>query len=322
MKRRTAAVSVLVLGCTPLAVAQSERLRKIGILVPTPGDSTRYASFLAALRKLGWNEGQNLALEWRYVEAKYDRVTAMTQELINAGAEVIVTNSTPAVVNAKKASSTVPIVAAAFGDPVASGLVASLAAPGGNVTGVSIIFDGILDKVFELSSTLLPRMARVAILYNPQNQASVPAAQRLESLARTAGVSPRKVEASNALELDGALQAIATARSEAVLVPVDPFMFGQRQTIADFCLQRKLVAVGQSSEFVAAGFLASYGPDFNASFATAASFVSRILRGAKPADLPVEQVTKLELAVNLKTARALGLKVPQALLLRADEVIQ
>ena len=192
MKRRDATGAILTLGSPLHALAQAERLRKIGILVPTPGDSTRYASFLAAMRKLGWIEGQNLALEWRYVEARYDRVTAMTQELINAGSEVIVTNSTPAVVNARKASSTVPIVSAAF---------------------------------------------------------------------------------------------------------------------------------GQSSEFVAAGFLASYGPDFNASFATTASFVSRILRGAKPADLPIEQVTKLELAVSIRTAKGLGLTIPQSVLLRADEVI-
>ena len=171
-------------------------------------------------------------------------------------------------------------------------------------------------------AALLPRLARVAILHNPQNQASVPAAQRLESLARSANLVSRKLDASSAQELDGALQAIATARSEAVLVPVDPFMFGQRQAIADFCVKRKVAAFGQSSEFVAAGFLASYGPDFTASFATAASFVSRILRGARPADLPIEQVTKLELAVSIKTAKALGLTIPQSLLLRADEVIQ
>lgn len=322
MNRRAAVIAMLALGAPFCARAQAVRMRRIGILVPTPGDSDRYEAFMAGMRKFGWIEGQNLVIDWRYAEAKYERVTAMVQELIKAGAEVIVTNSTPAVINARKASTTIPIVAAAYADPVASGLAASLARPGGNVTGISIIFDGIVDKLFELAFALLPKLSRIAILGNAQNQSSVSAVSRLGSLVLKAGATPLKFDASTPQEMEAALASIVRERSEALLVIADPFLFGDRQRIAAFALKQRVPTFAQSVEFVEAGFLASYGPDFRASFSNAASFVERILKGAKPAELPIEQVTKLELGINLKTAKALGLRIPQSVMLRTDRVIE
>ena len=205
---------------------------------------------------------------------------------------------------------------------MASGLAASLARPGGNVTGVSIIFDGILDKLFELAFALLPKLSRVAILGNAQNQSSVSAASRLGSLVLKAGATPLKFDAGTPQEMEAALASIVRERSEALLVMADPFLFGDRQRIAAFGLKQRVATFAPSVEFVEAGFLASYGPDFRASFSNAASFVERILKGAKPADLPIEQVTKLELGINLKTAKALGLRMPQSVMLRTDRVIE
>jgi len=322
MKRREAVIALLALG-TPFCVgAQAVRMRRIGILVPTVGETDRYEAFIGGMRKFGWIEGQNLVIDRRYAEAKYDRVTALVQELIKAGAEVIVTNSTPAVINARKASTTIPIVAAAYADPVASGLAASLASPGGNVTGVSIIFDGILDKMFELAFSMVPKLSRVAFLINAGNPSSVSAAKRLGPIVLKAGATPLNFAASTPQEMDAALSSIVRERSEALLVNADPFLFGERQRIAAFGLKQRLPTFAQSVEFVESGFLASYGPDFRASFSNAASFVDRILKGAKPGELPIEQVTKLEQGINLKTARALGLQIPQSVMLRADRVIE
>jgi putative ABC transport system substrate-binding protein len=306
-----------------LARAQTGRVRKIGILVPAPGYPDRYEALKAGLAALGWTEGRNLAIEWRHAEGKYERLTALTEELVKAGVELIVTNSPSAVAAARKATAAVPIVAAAFGDPVASGFAASLARPGGNITGVSVIFDAIGPKMFELASAVLPRLARPAIIQNSRGSASgKKLAADLHALAVNAGAAPLDLGASTVGELDTALAAAVRDRADALLVIVEPFMVSQRQSIAEFALKHRLPAFGQSAEFVEAGFLASYGPDFRAAFRRTASFVDRILKGAKPGDLPVEQTTALELAVNLRTAKALGLTIPQSLLLRADRVIE
>ena len=300
-------------------------MRKIGILVPAPGYPDRYEALKAGLRDLGWIEGKNLAIEWRHAEGKYERLTGLTADLIKAGVELIVTNSTSATSSARKATSTVPIVAAAIGDPVSSGLVASLARPGGNITGVSIIFDGIGSKMFELAFTLLPRLARPALLGNSRGGGNVfykGAVQELHAIAAKAGASPITLGASTVEELDAALASAARDRADALLVMVEPFMVSQKQRVAQFALKHRLPAFAQSTEFVEAGFLASYGPDFRAAFRRSASFVDRILKGAKPGDLPVEQTTAVELAVNRKTAAAIGVPIPQSVLQRADRVIE
>jgi putative ABC transport system substrate-binding protein len=308
-----------------LARAQPGRLRKIGILVPAPGYPDRYEALRAGLRDLGWVEGRNLAIEWRYAEGKYEHLTELTAELVKAGVELIVTNSTSATSAARKATSTVPIVAAAIGDPVVSGLAASLSRPGGNVTGVSIIFDSIGPKMLELAFTVLPKLARPALLGNAQGGGSPfykALVRELQALAAKAGASPMTLSASTAPELEAALATSVRERAEALLVMVEPFMVSQRRRIAEFALEHRLPAFGQSAEFVEAAFLASFGPDFRAAFRRSASHVDRILKGARAGELPVEQTTALELAINLKTARALGLTLPRNVLLRADRVIE
>ena len=322
MKRREFVAAALF--APMLGRAQSARLRKIGILVPAPGYPDRYEALKTGLKELGWIEGKNLSIEWRHAEGKYERLTGLTSELIKAGVELIVTNSTSATSSARKATSTVPIVAAAIGDPVVSGLAASLAHPGGNITGVSIIFDSVGPKMLELAFSVLPRLVRPALLQNSRgnNAFSKQLAGDLHSLAATRGATPIILGASTVEELDAALATAVRERADALLVMVEPFMVSQRAHVAKFALEHRLPAFAQSTEFVESGFLASYGPDFRAAFRRSASFVDRILKGARPGNLPIEQTTALELAVNRKTETALGLALPQSVLLRADRVIE
>ncbi len=303
-----------------LVRAQGSRPRKIGILVPAPGYPDRYEALIAGLKEHGWLEGRNLAIEWRHAEAKYERMAALTTELLKAGAEIVITNSTPGVLQARKATTSVPIVSAAFGDPVSRGLAASLARPGGNVTGISIIFDGITPKLLELAIATLPKIARPAILFNPGNPGA--AQKDIQALAIKQGLTPLMLGVGTPQEVDESFATVARERPDALLAMVDPFIVALRARIAQFGLQQRLPTFAQSSEFVESGCLASYGPDFRASFRRAAYYVDRILKGAKPGDLPIEQTTALELAINRKTADAIGLALPRDLLLRASRIIE
>lgn len=303
-----------------LVRAQGSRPRKIGILVPAPGYPDRYEALIAGLKEHGWLEGRNLAIEWRHAEAKYERMAALTTELLKAGAEIVITNSTPGVLQARKATTSVPIVSAAFGDPVSRGLAASLARPGGNVTGISIIFDGITPKLLELAIATLPKIARPAILFNPGNPGA--AQKDIQELAIKQGLTPLMLGVGTPQEVDESFATAARERPDALLAMVDPFIVALRARIAQFGLQQRLPTFAQSSEFVESGCLASYGPDFRASFRRAAYYVDRILKGAKPGDLPIEQTTALELAINRKTADAIGLALPRDLLLRASRIIE
>ena len=303
-----------------VAYAQATRVRKIGILVPSPGYPDRYEALKVGLKEHGWVEGKNLAIEWRHADAKYERMAALTQELVQAGAEIVITNSTPGVIQARKATTTVPIVSAAFGDPVGRGLAASLARPGGNVTGISILFDGVTPKVLELAIATLPKVARPAILYNPANPGRP--SDEVNEFAVRQGLKPLLLGASTPPEVEAAFAEVIGQRCDALLALVDPFIVGQRGRIAQFGLQQRVPTFGQSAEFVESGFLASYGPDFRASFRRAAYYVDRILKGAKPGDIPIEQTTALELVLNRKTAAAIGLTIPQPILLRANRLIE
>lgn len=312
----------LALAAPALVRAQAGNVRKIGILVPSPGYPDRYEALKTGLKDHGWVEGQNLAIEWRHAEAKYDRMAGLTQELIDAGAEIVITNSTPGVIQARKATSTVPIVSAAFGDPVASKLVASLARPGGNVTGISIQFDGVVAKILELAVASLPKLTRPAVLHNAANPQALRQAKEISDFAATQGLTPLLLPARTPAEVDAAFASAVSEKCEALLALVDPFIVGQRVRVAQFGLQRRLPVFAGSAEFVESGCLASYGPDFRASFRRAAYYIDRILKGAKPGDIPIEQTTALELAINRKTADAIGLAIPRAQLLRANRVIE
>ena len=303
-----------------VAYAQATRVRKIGVLVPSPGYPDRYEALKAGLKEHGWVEGKNLAIEWRHAEAKYERMAALTQELVQAGAEIVITNSTPGVIQARKATATVPIISAAFGDPVGRGLAASLARPGGNVTGISILFDGISAKLLELAIATLPKMARPAILYNSANPGS--SSTEVNEFALRQGLTPLLLGARTPPEVDAAFAEAIGQRCDALLALVDPFIVGQRVRIAQFGLQQRLPTFAQSAEFVESGFLASYGPDFRASFRRAGYYVDRVLKGAKPGDIPIEQTTALELVINRKTAAAIGITIPQPIVVRASRLIE
>lgn len=320
MSPRRRRLIALALATPTLVWAQGRSTRKIGILVPAPGYPDRYEALIAGLKEHGWVEGRNLTIEWRHAEAKYERMAALTTELVKVGAEIVITNSTPGVIEARKATTSVPIVSAAFGDPVGRGLAASLARPGGNVTGISIIFDGITPKLLELAIATLPKIARPAILYNPGNPGA--AQKEVHELSIKQGLTPLMLGVTTQQEVDEAFATAVRERPDALLAMVDPFIVAQRVHIAQFGLQQRVPTFAQSSEFVESGCLASYGPDFRASFRRAAYYVDRILKGTNPGDLPIEQTTALELAINRKTANAIGLALPRDLLLRASKIIE
>src|SRR6202163_1893637 len=311
------------------AQPQMAKVSRIGILSPgAPFDAGRNPSALAvlfgalreSLRELGDVEGQNIAIEARWAEGNHDRLPALAAELVGLKVDVIVTYGTPASQAAKRATGTIPIVMAGIIDPVASGLVTNLARPGGNVTGQSMMSPDLVDKQLEILREVLPKVSRVALLANPANPGNLPQARHAQDAARALGVRLQLLEASGASEIDSAFAAMTNEPAGAFIVLVDAALLDHRIRIADLAARRRLPAVyGLREE---AGGLMAYGPNRLVMFHHAATFVDKILKGAKPDDLPIEQPTKFELVINLKAAKALGLTIPQGLLLRADEVIQ
>ena len=305
-----------------LARAQTSRTRRIGIIRTSRSYPERYAALADGLRDLGWVEGRNLAIEWRDTDGDNARAKEMAASLVAAKVELIVTNANQTVNLARSVTSSLPIVAAGFGDPVASGFAQSLARPGGNVTGVSLLYDGIADKQFELAIQTLANAKRFAFLSNPDSASAVGVGNNWKALAHGRGATMLESWPRTLPELEAALETIGRSKVEALLVLVQPFFLTHRRLIAERMRAARVASFGTSAEFVDAGFLASYGPDFLAAFRLAASYVDRILKGANPADLPIEQLTKIELVVNLQTAKALGVVIPQSVLLRAERVIE
>ena len=324
-----------VLLAAPLA-AEAQPARKvyrIGFLSPSSSsDPERLASpfgerGLAAvrqgLRDLGYVEGQNIAIEYRWAEGRFERLPDLAAELVRLKVDVIVSVVTQATLAAKNATGTIPIVLVAAGDPLGSGLVASLARPGGNVTGPSSMYAELAGKQLELLKETVPKVSRVAVLWNPAN--AVWQAQMLrqtEGAARALGLQVQLLEARGPDELEGAFAAMTRERASALLVQVDVIFALHARRIADLAAKRRVPAMYGSREHVEAGGLMSYAPNALDLFRRAATYVDKILKGAKPADLPVEQPTKFELVINLNTAKALGLTIPQSVLVRADEVIR
>ena len=304
-----------------LAHAQTSRARRIGIIRTSKSYPERYAALAEGLRDFGWVEGRNLAIEWRDTDGDNARAKEMTASLVDAKVELIVTNANQTVSLARSVTSSVPIVAAAFGEPVASGFAQSLARPGGNVTGVSLVYDGIVDKQFELAIQTLGNPRRFAFLSNPDFASSVTVGNTWKALAHTRGATMLEFWPRTLPDLEAALETIGRSRVEVLLVLVQPFFLTHRRLIAERTRVARVASFGTSAEFVESGFLASYGPDFRAAFRLAARYIDRILKGASPAELPIEQLTKFELAVNLATAKAIGLTIPQVVLLRAERVI-
>jgi len=280
-------------------------------------------AFRQGLRELGWVEGQNIAIEYRFAEGRFDRLPDLAAELVRLKVDIIVAQPTPAAVAAKNATKTIPIVMISVGDPVGLGLIASLARPGGNVTGSSYsVGPEIAGKLLELLKETVPKVRRVAILWNPANPAQPLFIRELNVAAPSLGVQLQLLEARGPNEFEGAFAAMAKERAGALLVMADGMFLLHRTRLADLAARSRLPAAYGVRDHVDAGGLMSYGSSTRDLFRRSATFVDKILKGAKPADLPVEQPTKFELVINAKTAKALGLTIPPSLLQRADEVIQ
>jgi putative ABC transport system substrate-binding protein len=274
------------------------------------------------LRELGYAEGQNIAIESRFAEGKWDQLPSLAAELVRLKVDVIVTYTTPATQAAKQATGTIPIVVAAVIDPVAAGLVASLAHPGGNITGLSQMVPELVGKQLEILKEVAPKISRVALLGNPANAGNPSQVRHAQNAARTLGMRLHSLEARGPSEIESAFAAMTTERVGAVIILIDSTLIDQRTRIADLAARRRLPMVSGTIEIAEAGGLMAYGPSVRDMFRRAAAHVDKILKGAKPADLPFEQPTKFDLVINLRTARALGMTIPQSVLLRADQVIQ
>src|SRR5262245_21277603 len=297
---------------------------RIGYLGSIPEASARrdplYPGFLGRLRELGWAEGQNLTIEYRSSDDQDDRYRRLAEDLVRLKVDLIVAPGTTAALGAMDATKTIPIVTVVVADPVSSGLVASLARPGGNVTGMSSAAVVIAPKQLELLKEFAPRLSRVAVLWNPT--ALVSPLKAVEEAARTLNVRLQRRDVRTVQGIDAAFAGMTKDRVEAVIVLDSPFVHGQRQRIAELALQQRLPTVSTQRRFPEAGMLMSYGAGFPDLFRRAAAYVDKILRGARPADLPIEQPTIFELVVNARTAKALGLTIPASLLKRADQVIE
>jgi putative tryptophan/tyrosine transport system substrate-binding protein len=305
--------------------ARAQASRRLGILAPAGTQRSRdllLDTFGQALQEHGWNEGQNVLFEYRSAEGNVDALTKLAAELVQLRVDVILTDGTPATDAARKATRSVPIVMAAVNDPVASGFVASLSRPGGNITGLSLLAPELAGKRLQLLAETVPKLARVAVLANPSSPATALLLKQTEAAAQTLGIALYVAEAATPDSLETAFAAIASARAGALLVMQEIMLFDQHPRIVAFAAASRLPALFPLKQVVEAGGLMAYGPNILACFRQAAAYVDKIFRGANPADLPVETPTTFELAINLKTARALGLTIPPLILTTADVVIE
>jgi putative ABC transport system substrate-binding protein len=311
----------------PLAAEaqQAAKTPRVGVLfggTPTTAASFNEA-FTQGLRELGYVERQTIILERRYADGSGERINAIATELVRMRVDVIVAGSDSTIAAVKRQTQSIPIVMVGASDPVGTGFVASLARPGGNVTGMSRMSGELSAKRLELLREAVPHLSRVAVIWNPDVRGAVLDFKELEEPARSMRVQLQSVEVSRADDLARAFSAILNARAEALIVITpNPVTFASQGQLVSFAQRHRLPSIYGVQEYVEAGGLAAYGPSNAAAFRRAAFFVDRILKGARPGDLPVEQPTKFELVINLKTAKALGLTIPQSLLIRADQVIE
>ncbi len=301
---------------------QAAQAPRIGFLWGGTPSPSLLREFEDALRERGWVSGRNITIEHRAAEGRNERLPQLAAELAQARVSVMVTSQSPATQAAKKASGTIPIVMLGNGDPVRYGLVSNLARPEGNVTGLSFLVNEVSIKLIELLKEAIPKTERVAVFVNQTNPGAAPFLADLMSVAPRLGIKARPVEANTIDELDRALTALTREPVNAVFLVPESFIFSQRQRIIEFAMVHRWPAVGPLRPYVEAGGLMSYSPHASTLYRQAAVYVDKLLRGAKPADLPVEQPTRFELVINLKTAKALGLTIPPSVLGRADEVIQ
>ena len=322
-------VSILLIVAVVVVAAMAQaqqptKIPRIGYLTGTSpsASSARIEAFRQGLRDLGYVEGKNIVIEWRSGEGKLDRLPALAVELVRLKLDVIVTNGGSATRAAKEATSTIPIVMANDNDPVGSGFVASLARPGGNITGLSNLAPELSGKQLELLKEIVPRFSRVAVLGTSTNPGNAQALRETELAAGALAVKLQYLDVLGPKDIETAFRAASKGRADAVLVLRGPVLNSQRTQVVELAVKSRLSATYPQSEYVEAGGLMTYGVSSTDLNRRAASYVDKILKGAKPADLPVEQPTKFELVINLKTAKQIGLTIPPNVLARADKVIR
>jgi putative ABC transport system substrate-binding protein len=317
-------LTTALLSVAPFVQAQQAgKVARIGILSSTPSAAAqRLETFRQGLRDLGWVEGKNIIIEYRYSEGRIDREPELAAELVRLKVDVIFVGGAQPALAAKKATTTIPIVMAYAGDPVGLGLVASLARPGGNVTGLSSLSDEVSTKRLELLKEIVPKLSRVAVLWNPQAASSARSWQAIQPAARELGIQLHSLEVRSSKDFDKAFEDATRARAGALaIMPGSPFGLNLKR-IAEFAAKSRLPSIFGETRFVDSGGLAAYAEDRSYNFRRAAFYVDKILKGTKPADLPVEQPMKFEFVINLKTAKQIGLTIPPNVLVRADKVIK
>jgi putative ABC transport system substrate-binding protein len=325
---------VLAVGLTLMALpAEAQRsagqVPRIGLLsnssrstTPSPARPQEREAFLRGLRELGWIEGQNVSVEYRWAEGNPDRLPALAAELVQAKVDVIVAAGIAGIRAAQSATSTIPIVFVILNDPVDVGLVKSLARPGGNATGMASQFEELITKQLQLLKEAVPNVSRIALLGYEHSTVSGGLLRAAETAARRLGLTPQILKVADVSEFENAFRAARNGQAAAIQVMPSPFFSAHRQRLIVLAARYRLPASYEFKNYVEDGGLMSYGPNINEMFHGMARYVDRILKGANPGDLPIERPTKFELVINLKTAKALGLAIPQTLLLRADQVIQ
>jgi len=327
MKRRE---FILALGSAaaawPLAARarQPAKIPRIGLLSTfSPSETVPWHQALRqGLRDLGWVEGENINIEYRYAEGRLDRLPGLASDLVRLKVDLIFTDTTSPALVAKNATRTIPIVVASANDVVESGLAQSLARPGGNITGLDQIAPELGGKRLELLKEIVPKLSSAVVLWNPQNKASTRNWNELQDPARQLGLPLHSLEVRKVDELDKAFEVAATARADALVILPEPVFVANLKRIADFAAKHHLPSIFHLKEFADAGGLMAYGPDRSDLFRRSAAYIDKILKGAKPTDLPIQLPTKFELVINLKTAKAIGLEIPPTLLALADEVIE
>ena len=322
MRRIWVAVSISVVCLTaPLTAQQPTHVPRLGVLVNA--DSPRLEAFRHGLREYGYTDGRNVFIDYRYASKRSESLDVLARELVHLGVDVIVTEGTPPTLAARRATDSIPIVVTSAGDLIGAGLVASLARPGGNVTGLTLQSPELSGKRLALLRDLVPNATAVAMLLNRGNRVLHPLIWReTETAAKALKITLHRFEVERPDDFEAAFAEMLRQHTVAVLVPLDPMFNDQRGRLIGLAAKSRLPAMFGERLYVDAGGLVSYGPNYAALYRRAATYVDKILRGAKAADLPVEQPTQFELVINLKTAKALGLTIPQSMLLRADEIIQ
>ena len=327
--RRLVVIALGAGALAPLAsfAQQQDKVRRIGFLgarsrSTQSNPDVYYDAFTRGMRELGYIEGKNLVIEWRFADGKYERLPGLAAELVQMKVEVIMTHSTPATQALQRATSAIPIVFVAVSDPIGSGIAVSLARPGGNITGLTNILSELSAKHIELLKIILPKLSRVAVFVNPDNPSHPAVLKSIQAAARQVGIKVLPLDVHTPEEIERGFATMKRERAEALINASDPFLSLQKQRITELALKNRIPSISSTREDVQAGGLMSYGTSFIGLYRRAATFVDKILKGTKPAELPIEQPTRFEMLINRKTANALGLKINNELLLRADEVIE